>query len=114
METPVEYKTSVKEKQRKIFNHYGLDHQLEKLEEECLELALGILHRDKPGNENFRNIVEEMADVKNLIEQIELQVPYFKKGINLMTKYKVERELERIKVELKESGLEEFIEELQL
>ena len=103
METPVEYKTSVKEKQRKIFNHYGLDHQLEKLEEECLELALGILHRDKPGNENFRNIVEEMADVKNLIEQIELKNPYFRQGIEKWIDYKTDRELERIRKRVKGS-----------
>ena len=113
METEGSY-TSIESKQRKIFNHYGLDHQLEKLEEECLELALGILHRDKPGNENFRNIVEEMADVKNLIEQIELENPYFERGIRIWTDYKTDREIERIKIELKESGMEEFIEELQL
>lgn len=95
MEKQAEYK-SVREKQRKIYNHYGLDHQLEKLGEECLELALGILHRDKPGNENFRNIVEEMADVKNIIEQIEQQNLDIEKGIMAWTEYKTDRELDRI------------------
>lgn len=88
---------SSKEKQRKIYNHYGLDHQLDKLEEECLELALGIKHRNKPRNADRKNLIEEMADVLNLIEQISDNNSNIGRDLRTWKNHKVNRELERIK-----------------
>ena len=84
----------IKEKQLKIINHYGLEHQLKKLAEECAELIQAILKDVDP----FRaDIVCEMADVVNIINQIRLKDDLIDAGIEKIVEYKVDRELERIK-----------------
>ena len=92
---------SAKEKQLEIINHYGMEKQLDQLLEESGELIVAIAKNkrySRPGSSlvHYENLVEEMADVKNLIEQIELKNPYIKDGIEVMTKHKTDRELERI------------------
>lgn len=100
METPGEYEIvderTIGDKQLEIYNHYGFVHQLKKLREECLELALAIEHKDKPFNNDFRNLIEELGDVKNLIQQIELGNPYIHEGVTRFIDYKSNRELDRI------------------
>lgn len=87
---------TTEDKQREIYSHYGLDTQLEKLEEECLELALAIKHRDKPGRNGENNIIYEMADVLNLIEQIKENNEYYGTGIDSLKEYKINRQIDRI------------------
>lgn len=94
---------AIKDKQLKIINHYGLEKQLDQLLEESGELVVAIAKNkrySRPGSSlgHYENLVEELADVKNLIEQIELQNPYIKEGIEVMTKHKTDREIERIGV----------------
>lgn len=96
MEAKEEYRvdTNIIQKQKQIYNNYGLDTQLDKLEEECLELILAIKHKNRVLG--IGNIIEEMADVLNLIEQIKDNNEYIEKGIKRNIEYKVNRELERI------------------
>ena len=61
-------RSEVQRKQIRIMDHYGEDRQLEKLVEECAELIQAII-KSKTIDDN---VVEEMADVKNLLEQFEL------------------------------------------
>lgn len=94
--------TNIKDKQLQIINHYGFDNQLDQLIEECGELIVSISKNKRYiSSENclayYENVVEELADVKNLIEQLELLDRHLKEGIEVMIKHKVNRELERIR-----------------
>ncbi len=96
-----EVKKVLKDSQLKIIEHYGLEKQLDQLLEECGELIVAIAKNKRysfsdTAIDHYENLVEELADVKNLIEQIELQSPYVREGIQVMIKHKTERELERI------------------
>lgn len=91
------------EKQKEIYSHYGLENQLGKLEEECLELALAVKrHLAEPDDPklNFQ-VGEEMADVLNLIEQIIYSDVPYGKHLEKLKEYKVNRELDRIARRLK-------------
>ena len=85
--------TEIQKKQIKIMVHYGEDQQLEKLVEECAELIKAIM-KSKTIDDN---VVEEMADVKNLLQQFELTQIRLGETIAFIVKTKVDRELERIK-----------------
>ena len=85
--------TEVQRKQIRIMDHYGEDRQLEKLVEECAELIKAVM-KSKTIDDN---VVEEMADVKNLLEQFELTQIRLGETIAFIVKTKVDRELERIK-----------------
>lgn len=55
-----------------IADHYGKDHQLLKLAEECGELQTAIARFIlDPNANNYKNLIEEMADVRNVAQQIE-------------------------------------------
>ena len=84
--------TEVQRKQIRIMDHYGEDRQLEKLVEECAELIKAIM-KSKTIDDN---VVEEMADVKNLIQQFELKQNRLKDTVDLIIMCKVNRQLERI------------------
>lgn len=101
MEEQTEYKIDIKAKQKNIIDHYGFDAQMDQLVEECGELIVAISKNNRYAlSENcidhYENLIEELADVKNLIEQLELSNDYVKEGINAMTEFKVNRELDRI------------------
>jgi len=85
--------TEIQKKQIKIMVHYGEDQQLEKLVEECAELIKAIM-KSKTIDDN---VVEEMADVKNLLQQFELKQSYLKDTTDFIVESKVDRELGRIK-----------------
>ena len=91
-------KEDFKVKQANIINHYGQTNQLNKLIEECGELIAAISrYNSQNGMKETLNLIEELADVKNLIEQLELIDNKFKEGVKRNIKYKVNRELERMK-----------------
>lgn len=103
MEKQGEYKikANVKDKQLEIINHYGTDKQLDQLIEECGELIVAIAKTKRyPFSDTcidkYENLIEEMADVKNLIEQIEIENSWIKEGVKRNIEYKVNREIERI------------------
>ena len=94
----------MKNKQLEIIRHYGEDHQLDKLIEECSELIQAICkwkqnYLEIDSIDYLDNMLEEMADVKNVIEQFELTDEYIKEEIKRWKMEKVDRQLERIREE---------------
>lgn len=91
------YLTELERKQLKIIDHYGADWQLDRLVEECSEL-IKVIMKVKRESSYFicDDMIQEVADVKNLIKQLELKHEYFKDSINFMIEQKVDRQLERI------------------
>lgn len=101
-ETQETYKSDIETKQLKIIDHYGMDKQLDQLIEESSELIKAICKYKRHGRGDSTidlliDLIEELADVKNLIEQIELDSDYIKDGIKQLKEYKIDRELQRIK-----------------
>lgn len=74
-----------------IFDHYGEENQLNKLVEECSELIRAIIRKDRT------NILEELADVHVLIDQLSIAYPEFDDCIEQIKFNKVERQIKRIK-----------------
>lgn len=90
----------MKDKQLFIIKYHGTEHQLKKLAEECAELIQAILKNEDP----FQvRIIDEMADVLNLIEQIQLQAEFIREGVNVIKEHKVNREIKRINIDSKEA-----------
>ena len=98
---------SIVEENKKIAEHYGYDAQSNQLVEECAELiqavnkyrrattGTGIAVTDK-GKIALDNLVEEIADVEIMLEQIKylLQIP--EEDIQGVKIYKINRTKERI------------------
>lgn len=77
-----------------IANHYGTDSQLLMAIEEMSELTKEICKYNR-GNDNREKIIDEIADVKIMIEQIEYLFK-LSKEVNLRVDYKLQRQLRRI------------------
>ena len=79
-----------------IANRYGKESQLRQLQEECAELIVACSKILRNSNRAVNNLIEEIADVRIMIEQIE-----FLYGIKTFVEdemiYKIERQLERMK-----------------
>lgn len=91
----------IKDKQIQIINHYGTDNQIDMLLEESAELVQAICkwkryHKSESAIDFLNLLIEEMSDVKNIIEQLELRCSFIKEGIQENMKYKVDREISRI------------------
>jgi len=78
----------------KIINHYGVNNQLKKLNEEIYELTEAILE-----NHANTHIVEEFADVLVLLEQIRQKYNIDIENVTNCMKYKVKRQLQRVENE---------------
>lgn len=105
----------MKEKLLKIINHYGINHQQRKLSEEVFELQEAIHNIEcfdnlypedlrKSTLKNNRNafdkhIAEEIADCYVLLEQFRLAYGISREDIKKNMTYKVDRQLERIKLD---------------
>lgn len=80
----------------KIATHYGLEHQKRKLVEEMAELTQDIM--------KGKDIVEELIDVEIVLEQLKfllMEDDEVKEGYTDMREFKIERQLERMKEEMK-------------
>lgn len=92
-----EYLTELERKQLKIIDHYGADWQLDRLVEECAELIQAIMKARKlPEGFISADVIQEIADVENLIRQLKLKHKNLKTAINIIIERKVDRQLERI------------------
>lgn len=94
------------ERIKKIAEHYGLDHQCNKLLEEMLELSVAIYHvnrnRGQPAHivaEGFDNFIEELIDVDILMEQIKYLLRELKDDMEKTREYKLNRQIKRIEAE---------------
>lgn len=86
----------------KIALHYGFDSQSRQTIEEMAELtvALSKMHR-KYSKENLDNIIEELADVQIMIEQM-MFLTSSKNEVEQIMEQKIKRQLARIKEEQNE------------
>ena len=85
------------EKVKEIAEHYGLKNQLRQLAEECSELSVESSHSARHGT--TVKIIEEMADVMIMIEQIVYLAKIDKCDIEDCINYKINRQLKRIEEE---------------
>ena len=77
---------------------YGLDHQLDKLCEECEELDSAIVQQKiDPCAKNKWAVVCEMADVIFLIRQVLYKFAIRPEAIDAVITYKYERQLARVR-----------------
>ena len=74
-----------------IFNTYGKSHQVSKLLEEVGEFIETVINGDK------ENMVQEMADCMVMLKQFQYYYGIEDKEIEELMKYKIDRQLERIK-----------------
>ena len=81
----------------KIADHYGIKRQMHQLAEECSELAVEASHSARKGV--TVKIIEEMADVLLMIEQVIYLANIAIDDIDECIKFKIDRQLERIKEE---------------
>ena len=85
------------EKVKKIAEHYGLKNQWRQLAEECSELSVESSHSARKGT--TVKIIEEMADVMIMIEQVVYLAKIDKCDIEDCINYKINRQLKRIEEE---------------
>lgn len=86
-----------KDKLRMIADHYGIKKQLRQLAEECSELAVEASHSARKGL--TVGIIEEIADVEIMIEQVKYLGRISEDDIQDVKEAKMERQLERMKEE---------------
>ena len=80
-----------------IADHYGIEKQLHQLAEECSELAVEASHSARKGV--TVKIIEEMADVLLMMEQVIYLANIAIDDIDECIQFKIDRQLERIKEE---------------
>lgn len=85
------------ERIKTIADHYGIEKQLHQLAEECSELAVEASHSARKGV--TLKIIEEMADVLLMMEQVIYLANIAIEDIDECIKFKIDRQLERIKEE---------------
>lgn len=85
------------DKVKEIAEHYGLKNQLRQLAEECSELSVEASHSARHGT--TVKIIEEMADVMIMIEQVIYLAKIDKCDIEDCINYKINRQLKRIEEE---------------
>lgn len=80
-----------------IADHYGVKRQLHQLAEECSELAVEASHSARKGV--TIKIIEEMADVILMMEQVAYLANIAIEDINECIQFKIDRQMKRIKEE---------------
>ena len=80
-----------------IADHYGIEKQLHQLAEECSELAVEASHSARKGV--TVKIIEEMADVLLMIEQVVYLANIAIEDIDECISFKIDRQMKRIKEE---------------
>lgn len=96
-ETENKYLTEIQEKQLSVIEHYGVDNQLDQLIEESAELILAIRKYKRSILKDPVGLINELADVLNIIEQIRIYDSFINAGVESIKEYKVNREVERIR-----------------
>ncbi len=91
-------KKMIDERLNQIADHYGLDEQLNMLQEECAELIQAVNKYKRTRFDGFSNLCEEMADVSIMLDQIQYLIDNEKMIAHWKAK-KIRRQLERIQNE---------------
>lgn len=90
----------IDERLKQIANHYGLNEQLNILQEECAELIQAASkYKRRKLIDDYQHIVEEIADVEIMIAQVKylLKIPNY--HVDGVKAEKIIRQLERIQNE---------------
>lgn len=88
---------------RKIIEHYGINSQLKKFNEETYELVEAVLTFGKENTyKSLNHIIEEMGDVYVILKQLQIYYGISVSEIEDMMTFKIERQLQRIVCEEKE------------
>ena len=82
------------ERIKTIADHYGIENQMRQLAEECSELAVEANHSARKGT--TVKIIEEIADVLIMMQQVIYLSGIDRKDIDEVIDYKLNRQLERI------------------
>lgn len=85
------------ERIKTIADYYGIKKQMRQLAEECSELAVEASHSARKGT--TVKSIEEIADVKIMIEQIIYLAKIDRKDIDECIQYKLDRQMKRIEKE---------------
>lgn len=86
----------------KIADHYGVNSQLDILQEECAELIQAVSKYRRTNDPNAfdrMHLEEEIADVEIMIAQIKYLMNLSEKDIRGIKNTKLERQLERMRKE---------------
>ena len=83
------------ERIKTIADHYGIENQMRQLAEECSELAVEANHSARKGT--TVKIIEEIADVAIMMQQVIYLAKIDKCDIEDCINYKLERQMKRIK-----------------
>lgn len=97
----------MKEDILKIINHYDVNNQLRKIHEEYFELDEAIIdclneecsYYEQVESYHRKHIAEELADVMMMLKQFQYYYEISDEEVEDVMKYKVQRQLERIKNE---------------
>ena len=100
----------MKEELKQIIQHYGIDHQLRKFNEECFELEEAIIIHELKQSVEYEiplteiigtkeHITEEIADCLVMINQFVEYYGIQESDIYIIMEQKIDRQLERIKNE---------------
>lgn len=89
---------SQKEQLKEIIDHYGDDHQKDKLFEEMAELQKEVC-KELRGKGEKQHIAEELADVYVILQQLQLIYGITDKQIEQVVQDKIERTLDVIEGE---------------
>ena len=85
---------------QKIADHYGKDAQAVQCAEELCELSCAILqYRKRKGRKELAKVMEEMADVENMLPQMKYLYGIGSDFIEELRQEKVDRQLLRIESE---------------
>lgn len=90
---------SQKEQLQEIVNHYGADHQKDKLFEEMAELQKEVC-KEKDGKGDIQHIAEELSDVYVMLQQLQIIYGITDEKVELEVQKKIERTLDRIEGEI--------------
>lgn len=96
---------------RAILDHYGKEVQQRQLVEECAELIQAITKAERAAETSdyqkcratVSNLIEEIADVEIMLEQIK-SLYGCRKQVAALTEQKINRQIERIKAESDKSS----------
>lgn len=93
----------MKDQLKEIINYYGIDKQLKYIHSEYFELDEAILNYYNPEDIRFNkgNIAGELADIMVMLKQFQYYFDIDDKQIEDIMKFKIDRQLERIKNEEK-------------
>lgn len=87
----------MKEKEKEIIEHYGVMPQLKHLQGEMFELTEAVInYENEMTKDNINHIIEELADVQVMIDQLKTYYKVNDVDLNKEMEYKVNRQIIRI------------------